>query len=93
MGLTSLAIRLIKAPFKAIAFLIGAIFGFIGILLIQITYFCCFGFWVGGAAVFFGILLRLTRIFAPFGTSLMRKGFNVMFIDGETIQNWFGNDN
>jgi hypothetical protein len=84
--------RLIKAPFKAVVALVGFLVGVVGITLIQAVYFLCFGLWIGGAAVLLGILLRLTRVFAPFGTDLMRSGFDAMFIDGETIQGWLGND-
>ena len=91
MGLMGLIGRLIKAPFKAIGFLIGLATGIVGVVIVQTVYFFCFGLWIGGSAVLLGILLRLTRVFAPFGTDLMRSGFDVMLIDSETIRGWFEN--
>lgn len=54
MGLIT---RFIKAPFKAVSFLFGLVFGLIGIILIQTVYFFCFGLWIGGSVVVLGILL------------------------------------
>jgi hypothetical protein len=48
--------------------------------LIQVAYFVCIGLWLSMFLMIFGILLRLTYVFSPFGTKFMMAAPKVMFL-------------